>query len=158
MELRVVDFEKLSRHYTNYQSGLEEIDLTKQKYIELIEPIKKEMNSLISQQQSGLLLDNKTQKERMDKFQSLQEQLVSIDKDANHELGKIREKITKKVYRELEEMISDWSKENSIDIVTGKIECVFVSPDYEITDTIIEVLKSKSLYFDYKLEEEKESV
>lgn len=161
MELRIVDFDKLSRHYKKHRDGLEMLEYTKKEYLKLVEPIKKEMNSIIATMQSGIVMDNRTQKERAERFQSLQEQIVSIDKDATTQLTKFRDKMTKEVYAEMEEIITDWSKSNQIDLVMGKIECVYVKEEFEVTDHILEVFKSKELYVDYveeTLETEKESV
>ena len=165
MELRIVDFEKLSRHYKRYQDGLEVIEFHKKKYIDLIDPIKKEMSSIIASHQSGLVIDSRSQKERAERFQKLQEDIMSIDKTATSELTEIRDKMTKEVYGDLEKIITEWSIENSIDLVMGKIECVYVSEKNEITNQILEVLKSMDVYVEYieeekseELEEEKESV
>lgn len=161
MEIRIVDFERLSRNYKKYRDGLEMLEFTKSEYLKKIEPIKKEMNQIIASMQSGLVMDNRTQKERAERFQILQEQVVSIDKEATTQLTKFRDKMTKEVYAEMEDIITEWSKSNNIDLVMGKIECVYVKVDFEITDTIIELFKSKDLYVDYveeTLENEKESV
>lgn len=161
MEIRIVDFERLSRNYKKYRDGLEMLEFTKSEYLKKIEPIKKEMNQIIASMQSGLVMDNRTQKERAERFQILQEQVVSIDKEATTQLTKFRDKMTKEVYAEMEDIITEWSKSNNIDLVMGKIECVYVKENFEITDTIIELFKSKDLYVDYveeTLENEKESV
>lgn len=161
MEIRIVDFERLSRNYKKYRDGLEMLEFTKSEYLKKIEPIKKEMNQIIASMQSGLVMDNRTQKERAERFQILQEQVVSIDKEATTQLTKFRDKMTKEVYAEMEDIITEWSKSNNIDLVMGKIECVYVKEEFEITDTIIELFKSKDLYVDYveeTLENEKESV
>lgn len=149
MEIRIVDFERLSRNYKKYRDGLEMLEFTKSEYLKKIEPIKKEMNQIIASMQSGLVMDNRTQKERAERFQILQEQVVSIDKEATTQLTKFRDKMTKEVYAEMEDIITEWSKSNNIDLVMGKIECVYVKEDFEITDTIIELFKSKDLYVDY---------
>jgi Skp family chaperone for outer membrane proteins len=162
MELRIVDFEKLSIHYSKYRDGLDMLEFTKNEYLKQVEPIKKEMNSIIASMQSGLVMDTRTQKERAERFQKLQEQLTSIDKDATHQLSNYRDKMTKEVYAEMEEIITEWSKSNNIDLVMGKIECVYVKEEFEVTNSILEVFKSKNLYvesLENKLEEnEKESV
>lgn len=159
MELRIVDFEKLSRHYLKYREGLDAIDFHKKNYIELIEPIKKEMNIIIKSLQSGLVIDNRSQKERQERFQKLQEEVMSIDKTATKELTELRDKLTKEVYSELESLISEWAKNNSIDLVMGKIECVYVSEKNEVTNDILNIFKEKEVYLDYVEEsEEKESV
>ena len=104
------------------------------------------MNAIIASMQSGFVMDNKTQKEKAERFQSLQEQVASIDKDATNQLSKFRDKMTKEVYAEMEEIITEWSKSNNIDLVMGKIECVYLKEEFVITDSIIEVFKSKELY------------
>jgi len=96
--------------------------------------------------QSGLVMDNRTQKEKAERFQSLQEQVSSIDKDATTQLSKFRDKMTKEVYSEMEEIITEWSKSNNIDLVMGKIECVYAKEEFEITDSILEAFKTKELY------------
>ena len=141
-----IHFEKLSVHYKKYRDGLNILEFTKDEYLKQIDPIKKEMNAIIASMQSGLVMDNKTQKEKAERFQSLQEQVASIDKDATTQLSKFRDKMTKEVYAEMEEIITEWSKSNNIDLVMGKIECVYLKEEFEITDSIIEVFKSKELY------------
>jgi Skp family chaperone for outer membrane proteins len=146
MELRIVDFEKLSIHYKKYRDGLNMLEFIKSEYLKQIEPIKKEMNDIIASMQSGLVMDNRTQKEKAERFQSLQEQVSSIDKDATTQLSKFRDKMTKEVYSEMEEIITEWSKSNNIDLVMGKIECVYAKEEFEITDSILEAFKTKELY------------
>jgi Skp family chaperone for outer membrane proteins len=146
MELRIVDFEKLSIHYKKYRDGLNMLEFIKSEYLKQIEPIKKEMNDIIASMQSGLVMDNRTQKEKAERFQSLQEQVSSIDKDATTQLSKFRDKMTKEVYSEMEEIITEWSKSNNIDLVMGKIECVYAKEEFEITDSILEAFKAKELY------------
>ena len=48
MEIRIVDFERLSRNYKKYRDGLEMLEFTKSEYLKKIEPIKKEMNQIIA--------------------------------------------------------------------------------------------------------------
>ena len=162
MEFRIVDFEILSSHYIKYKEGLGVLDFIRSEYLTKLEPIKKEMNTIIASMQSGVVVNAKTQQENSERFQLLQEELVSIDKDATQKLTNYRDKMTKEVYGEMEVIITEWSKSNNIDLVMGKIECVYVTEEFEGTEYILEVFKSKGLYvesLERKLEEnEKESV
>jgi Skp family chaperone for outer membrane proteins len=160
MEFRVADFEKLSFHFKKYQDGLSEIDSVKQKYLDKIEPFRKEMQSIISSSQDGSVLDQKSEKERYERFQNIQEEALSIDKDAKFEISNMKDKLNKNVYSELEEIISHWANENNIDIVIGKLEVVYMNTKYEITNIILDLLKSKNLYVNEEkvVENEKESV
>lgn len=162
MEFRIVDFEILSSHYIKYKEGLGVLDFIRSEYLTKLEPIKKEMNTIIASMQSGVVVNAKTQQENSERFQLLQEELVSIDKDATQKLTNYRDKMTKEVYGEMEVIITEWSKSHNIDLVMGKIECVYVTEEFEVTDYILEVFKSKGLYvesLERKLEEnQKESV
>ena len=48
MELRVVDFEILTKNYKNYQEGIKNIENEKQEFIKSLEPVKKEMENIIA--------------------------------------------------------------------------------------------------------------
>ena len=143
MEFRIVDFEILSSHYIKYKEGLGVLDFIRSEYLTKLEPIKKEMNTIIASMQSGVVVNAKTQQENSERFQLLQEELVSIDKDATQKLTNYRDKMTKEVYGEMEVIITEWSKSHNIDLVMGKIECVYVTEEFEVTDYILEVFKSK---------------
>jgi Skp family chaperone for outer membrane proteins len=157
MEFRVANFEKLSQHFTVYQDGIKSLEEKRNEFLEKIEPIRKEMQQILLASQSGLVIDNKTEKQRMERFQLLQEQAQTIDKDAKFHLAVQKDDLTREVYKKLEEIISEWSIANSIDIVIGKLEVVYMNDRYEITDTIIDILKGRNLYVD-NLKTEKESV
>lgn len=146
MEFRVADFEILSFHSKIYQDGLKKIEERKQEFVDKIEPIRKEMQKILLASQSGLVIDNKTEQERVQRFQTLQEEAMSIDKDAKFHLSKQKEKLTKETYKHLKEIIDEYSINNSIDIVIGKLEIVYMNEKYEITNDILEILKEKGLY------------
>ena len=48
MEFRVIDFEILTTHYKNYRDGVDVINAERENILKVIEPIKKEMNQIIS--------------------------------------------------------------------------------------------------------------
>lgn len=146
MEFRVVDFEKVTHHYKKYQDGVQEIEDYKSEVVTKVEPIRKEMQNIVSAAQSGIVIDNLSEQQRMQRFQSLQQELVAIDKDAKVKINDMRDKMTKEVYTELEKMISEWSITNKIDIVIGKLEVVYVIDEYNITDVVLDMLKDKGEY------------
>lgn len=148
MEFRVVDFEKVTHHYKIYQDGIQKIEDYKDEIIEKVDPIRKQMQNILTTAQSGIVIDSLSEQQRMQKFQSLQQELVSIDKDAKIEITEMRDNLNKLVYSELEKMINDWSVENNIDIVIGKLEVVYLKSQYEITDEILNILKSKGEFIE----------
>lgn len=146
MELRVVDFEILTKNYKNYQEGIKNIEEEKKSFIKSLEPVKKEMEGIITQMSSGIIIDEKTQMEKEEKFKSLQDQAVGIDNQFKVEMRRLHEELNKSTYNELSTIISEYSEANSIDLVIGKMEIVYLVGKFEITEQILDVLKEKDLF------------
>ena len=146
MELRVVDFEILTKNYKNYQEGIKNIETEKQEFIKSLEPVKKEMENIIAQMSSGIIMDEKAQMEKEEKFKSLQDQAVGIDNQFKIEMRRLHEELNKSTYDDLSAIISEYSEANSIDLVIGKMEIVYLVDKFEITEQILEVLKEKDLF------------
>ena len=148
MEFRVVDFEILTKNYKNYQEGIKNIDNEKKEFIRSLDPVKKEMESIINQMSSGLIIDEKTQREKEEKFKSLQDQALSIDNRFKVEMKKLHEDLNTKTFAELSEIIEEYSKSNNIDLVIGKMEVVYLVDKFEITEQILDVLRTKDLFYE----------
>ena len=101
----------------------------------------------------GLIVDNLSQQERAEKFQKLQQEALEVDKEAKIKLKEMGQDLNEKVYSELELIISNWSIENSIDVVLGKLEVVYLNEKFEATNDILEVLKERNLWCE-ELQEE----
>jgi Skp family chaperone for outer membrane proteins len=97
--------------------------------------------------------DSEVLKERMDRFEELKQEAIDIDQDYKTQVSQMQDKLTKSTYSDLEQIISEWRELNSIDLVIGKIEVVCLNPKYESTDEILEILKSKNIFSEYKEEE-----
>lgn len=162
MEIRVIDFDILTTHYKNYRDGVDIINAERENVLKEIEPIKKEMNMIISSAQNGLIIDNKTTQQQAERFQELQRNIVEIDNDFKYKNKKMIDELNSKCYDELSEIISNWAKENSIDLVSGKMEIIYCNDSWDITNDILELLKQKDLYVNREVvkqsETEKESV
>ena len=148
MEFRVVDFEILTKNYKNYQEGIKNIDNEKKEFIRSLDPVKKEMESIINQMSSGLIIDEKTQREKEEKFKSLQDQALSIDNRFKVEMKKLHEDLNTKTFAELSEIIEEYSKSNNIDLVIGKMEVVYLVDKFEITEQILDILRTKDLFYE----------
>ena len=146
MKLRVTDFEVITKNYSNYQEGIKKIEEEKKDFVKSLEPVKKEMESIISQMSSGIIMDEKTQKEKEDKFRTLQEQAMNIDNQFKVEMRRLHDELNKKTFDELSEIIDEYSKQNDIDMVIGKMEVVYLKEEFEITNNILEILKEKNLF------------
>ena len=160
MEIRIANFDVLTKHYNPFIEGKREIHEVKNKFLAKIDPLRKEMESIIQSAQSGLIVDKNSEQIRMEKFRKLQEEAIAFDNEFKVEFKRMNDELNVKVYDQLESIISEWCQKNGIDLVLGKIEVVFVRPEFEITDTILEVLKEKELFVELPKpsETEKESV
>lgn len=150
MELRVVDFEVLTRHHKLYQDGIKNIELEKQKFIDSLEPIKKEMNDIIKiKYSSDLIVDNKTQEQKAERLQSLERDLLKLDSDFRYKFKKMTDDLNESSYDELSKLIEEWCKENKIDLVIGKMEVVYNLKEYEITSQILNLMSKRNIYTDH---------
>jgi Skp family chaperone for outer membrane proteins len=156
MEIRVLDFDILTKNYTNYQEGLKNIAGEKNQFITKLGPIKSEMESIINAAKSGLVLDPNTQRQKEQKFSELQQEAMLIDGDFKAKMRELHDTLNKTTFDELTSFVNEWAKENSIDLVTGKMEVVFANEKYDATNDILEILKSKDLYVEYTEEAEVE--
>ena len=151
MEIRVIDFEILTRHYKVYRDGVDIINKEKEEFLESIEPIRKKMNNIISVASTGVIVDQKTQQERGEEFQRLQSELIELDGEFKQKIQKMRDDLNLKAYDGLSEIVTDWAKQNSIDLVSGKMEVVYSNLEYEATNDILEILKQRDLFVDFDI-------
>ncbi len=147
MELRVVDFDILTRNFQPYVDGIMNIESEKRKMLDSVEPARKEMQSIISRQSSGLIVDEGTQRKDVERFRQLQESLMKSDNEFKKALKEMQEDLNTEVYTQLSDIISEWSKANSINLVMGKMEVIFNTEDVEVTDNILQIIKEKGLFF-----------
>lgn len=146
MNLKVVDFDIITRSFIPYVDGVKEIENFKNNFIKSIEPQKKELESIIRSQTSGLIIDEITQKSSLERFKSIQEDLMKRDQDFKTVMKKKTDELNTGVFDKLSEMITEWSVERGIDLVMGKMEVIFSSDKVDATNDILELLKSKNLY------------
>lgn len=156
MEIRVLDFDILTKNYKNYQEGLNNIAGEKNEFITKLGPIKSEMESIINAAKSGLVLDPATQRQKEQKFSELQQEAMMIDGDFKARMRELHDSLNKTTFDELTTFVNEWANENSIDLVTGKMEVVFANDKFDATNNILDILKEKNLYVEYVLETETE--
>jgi Skp family chaperone for outer membrane proteins len=109
------------------------------------------MNNIISVASTGVIVDQKTQQERGEEFQRLQSELIELDGEFKQKIQKMRDDLNLKAYDGLSEIVTDWAKQNSIDLVSGKMEVVYSNLEYEATNDILEILKQRDLFVDFDI-------
>jgi Skp family chaperone for outer membrane proteins len=149
MEIRVVDFDVLTRNFKNYQEGIRNLSEVRTSFIRKLDPLKNEMEKIIKAANSGLIMDDKSQRESEAKFSELQEGAMAIDSEFKSTMKREQDNLNKVTYDELSIIIDEWSLNNDVDMVIGKMEVVFLKEKYEITNEILDLLKSKDLYVEF---------
>ena len=147
MELRVIDFDILTRNFQPYVDGYKNIESEKRLMLESIQPAKKEMESILAKSQSGLILSEMDQKRDVERFRQLQDSLMRSDNDFKVKLKGMSENLNTSVYDKLSEIVLEWSNKNNIDLVIGKMEVIFNKSEFESTAEIIQEIKDKGLFF-----------
>ena len=143
MTIKVVNFEILSRHYKNYQDGITKISDTKKKFIERLDPFKKEMETIINKANNG----EKLTEEQEAKFQEFQNQAVEIDEDFKFTMRKMNDELSKTIYSELSNFINEWTTLNTeVDLVIGSTEVVFLKEEHDVTEQVLEIIKKAGLH------------
>lgn len=102
----------------------------------------------------GLVVDDASQKRDVEKFKKLQEKLMKLDIEFKNKLKEMSDELNSSTYDQLSVIISEWATENSIDLITGKMEVVFNKPDIEVTEQIIELIKQKDLFYKEEINNE----
>ncbi len=154
MEIRVVDFDILTKNFSNYQEGIINLARVRDSFIKKMNPIKEEMESIIKAANSGLILDQKSQQQNNERFSQLQESAMGIDNEFKATMRTEQDNLNKKTYDELSAIIEEWSTGKGIDMIMGKMEVVWCSSLVDITDSILESLKEKNLYKEFNEKEE----
>ena len=147
MELRVIDFEILTRNFQPYVDGYKEIESEKRKMLESVDPDKKEMEAIIKRSQSGLVLDEASQKRDMEAFRQIQEKLMKLDQDFKRKLKEMSDELNTNVYDQLAVIVNEWATANSINLVMGKMEVIFNTDNLDATEQLLEAIKQKGLYY-----------
>lgn len=146
MNLKVVDFDVLTRNFQPYVDGIKNIESEKRSMLDSIQPVKKEMEAILSKSQSGIILSEIDQKRDVERFRYLQDSLMKSDMEFKNKLKGMSEDLNSLVYDELSKIISNWGELNGVDLIIGKMEVVYNIPEAEVTDEIIQLIKVRGLF------------
>lgn len=148
MKTYIVDFEEVLKNFEPYHQSLKEIQGEKQEFANLIEDIKKEMESIVNSSKS-LILDESTQQKNQNRFRELQTKAVQAESEFRANIVTKQNDELEKNFSQIIEIVEDYSSNNQIDLVVNKNSVVFVNPDFEITSKIVEIIKQKGLYQEF---------
>jgi Skp family chaperone for outer membrane proteins len=150
MKIYVVDFDIILKNYKNYHQSIKLIQSEKQKFSTDIERIKKEMESIINS--SRLIIDEKSQMDQAMKFKELQAEAIKLESEFRNDIVELQNTELEKNFESISEIVEDWSQKNQIDLVINKSQVFFTNPKFDATNEIINLLKEKDLYQEFKEE------
>lgn len=145
MEIRVVNFETLTKSFLPYVKGWLLIEEEKQKMSEEMAPVMKELQEIYARSQSGLIVDEFTQQRDVQRFQSLQNQMIETENQFKADLKKKYEDLSKNTMDQLTEVVGNWAKDQNIDLIISKEEVLYNSTSVEITNDILELFNQQGL-------------
>lgn len=148
MEIRVIDFQELTKHYKNYREGIKKLEGDKNDFLKKIEPYQKKMNDIIKQLQSDIITDGNDNELAKQKFERLKMEAIEMDETFKEKFKEMKDDLNSKTFDELSVFIEDWSIGKDIDMVTGRMEVVYNKEKYNITEDILNILKEKNLFLE----------
>ena len=148
MKTYILDFEEVLKNFTPYHESLKSIQKDKQDFADLIDGVKKEMETIINSSKSLILDDSTNQKNQM-KFRELQTKAVQAESEFRANIVTKQNDELEKNFQQIIDLVNEWTKENDIDLVINKNTVVFVKPEFEITTNIVELIKDKGMYQEY---------
>lgn len=148
MTTYILDFEEVLKNFEPYHQSLKSLQKDKQEFAELVDKIKKEMESILASQKS-LILDEATNRKNQERFRELQTQAVKAEQEFRNNIVARQNEELEKNFKLVIDIVNDYSEKNAIDLVVNKSSVVFVNPKFEITTQILDVVKEKNLYAEY---------
>jgi Skp family chaperone for outer membrane proteins len=153
MKIYSVDFEKVVKHYKNYVNKMLDLEQVKMKHQSEMEVFKIEMESIISSANSGLIIDENTQKIKMQRFKEIQAEASQKENIFRSNITQSQSKIMEDSFDSISSLINQYAKSAKIDMIVSKSQLIFVKDDFDITDIILDIMKEKDIFY----ENEKES-
>jgi Skp family chaperone for outer membrane proteins len=148
MKTYILDFEEVLKNFEPYHQSLKLIQKEKQEFANLIEEIKKEMETIANSSRS-LILDEATQQKNQNRFRELQTKAVQAESEFRSNIMNKQNDELEKNFKQIIDMVDVWAKEKNIDLVINKNTVVYVNSEFEITNDVIALVKEKGMYQEY---------
>ena len=130
MTTHILDFEEVLRNFEPYHVSLKSIQKEKKEFSELIDNIKKEMETILGSSKSLILDDSTNQKNQM-RFKELQNKAVQAESEFRSNIVARQNEEVEKNFQQIMDIVQEYSIENSLDLVVNKSTIVYVNPNQE---------------------------
>lgn len=158
MEIRIADFNELTKHYKTYVDGFMKILHERELFIKKIKPYNDEIKNIINSYKSNIILNQASQEKNQQRFEELSKYLTEESDNYNAEVKKKEGDLNVKVYDEMKIIINEYAINKNIDLVISESDVIYNTKQIDITEDIISLFKEKKLYIDVDLKAEKEKL
>ncbi len=86
MEIRVVDFENVTRHFKTYKEGIELAEIEKKFFLESLKPFKVEIQRIMVDNAREVVTDRRIREQRNENFEKIQKEVIEIEKVYNDKI------------------------------------------------------------------------
>lgn len=148
MKTYILDFEEVLKNFEPYHQSLKVIQKEKQDFSDLIDGIKKEMETIVNSSKS-LILDDANQQKNQNRFRELQNKAVQAESEFRANIMTRQNDELEKNFQQIIELVNVWTSENNVDLVINKNTVVFVKPELEITNSIVKLIRDKGMFLEY---------
>jgi Skp family chaperone for outer membrane proteins len=141
-----VDFEYIIFRYKSYIDQMSELEQYKISHYDEMDSIKKEMELIVNSSKSGLILDETVQKKNIIRFKELQQTAMNKEQDFRSDIQEKQSLVMDRCFLEISEIIEKYSKSCGIYMVFNKANVLYTSPECDITEYILNMLREKDLF------------
>lgn len=134
MNVKIIDFGLLTKHYKKYQEGVQRIEKEKKEFLVEIKPLQDKINFIVK--------NNGKQEELI----FITEQIKSLEIKLKINIKTISDDVNNNCYQEISEVVSKWAIFNNISLVLSSSEVVFNKKEFESTNEILELFKQNNLF------------
>ena len=151
MNITVLDFEQVAKCYKPYVEGIYALEQRAQDHREAINSLQTEAEGIIKSEES-LVLDDSTKQENRQRIQALQQEAMLKDQTFKADADETQRKLVGEAYEGITNVVNKFvSDSDDVDMVLNRSEVVYFSEDNNITEKIIEELKTADLYTEQRL-------
>lgn len=149
MKIYTVDFELIIKNFVPYHESIKSIQSDKKDFADKVEKIKNEMESIVSTSKT-LVLDQSMQATNTMRLRELQTQAIQLESEFRSMITQKQSDELEKNFNQIIDIVNNYADANKLDMVVNKNSVVFSKTEFDLTQSIIEIIKEKSLYKEYE--------
>ncbi|MCD6505862.1 OmpH family outer membrane protein [Candidatus Poribacteria bacterium] len=89
--------------------------------------------------------DKKKEQEMLQQIERKKEEIRQFIQAGQQQLDKKRQELTEPIIKEIDQVVQQIGKEEGFDLIVDKIATLYVNPQFDITEKVIQILNQKYL-------------